>query len=208
MIVETFPLGELRANCYLIYEEEEGICAVIDPGGAPDKVVERMREKSLQLQYIFLTHGHFDHIMGVKELQSQLHMMGQCPVCALDPEKELLLSPAKNLSYMVGDSYTLDDVTYISDGEKMEVCRSTMCVIATPGHTLGGCCYYFPADGFVFTGDTLFCAGVGRSDFPTGDEAKLLYSIRERLSVLPDETVVYPGHMGRTTIGAEKRRFC
>jgi glyoxylase-like metal-dependent hydrolase (beta-lactamase superfamily II) len=126
------------------------------------------------------------------------------PVYALEKERALLEDPMMNVSAYYGPNVVVKDVTYLKDNDVLELAGCKIEVLATPGHTMGGCCYYIKEDNILFSGDTLFHASVGRSDFPTGNFDQMEQAIRERLFVLPDETVVYPGHMDTTTIQYEK----
>ena len=106
---------------------------------------------------------------------------------------------------MFGHPYTFSGAEYVKDNDLLQIAGMQIQVLQTPGHTVGGCCYYIPEEGVLFSGDTLFCESVGRTDLPTGSMGSLIRSIREKLLVLPDETKVYPGHMGWTTVGNEKK---
>ena len=120
-------------------------------------------------------------------------------------EKEVMESPALNLSSSFGAAFTAQADIYLEDGAEIEVLGRTCKCLLVPGHTKGGMCYYFPEENVVFTGDTLFCYSVGRTDFPTGDAKALEDAIREKLFTLPDETLVLPGHDAQTMIGKEKK---
>lgn len=207
LTVETFVLGALEENCYLLYEEGKKECAVVDPGSRPDRLIRRIDELGLSLTTVLLTHGHFDHILGLDMLVAHSVCEDSCIVYALSKEEALLTSASQNLSGMFGSAYTYEDATYVEDKQILHVLGREVRVIATPGHTVGGCCYYLPKEKLLFTGDTLFRGTMGRSDFPTGDEAALYASIRKRLLVLPGEVRVCPGHMETTTIAAEREVF-
>lgn len=116
----------------------------------------------------------------------------------------MLKDPLLNMSSYYGEGCTLKQVTYVTDRQELHLAGFTIQVIYTPGHTVGGCCYYFPEEQVLLSGDTLFCESVGRSDFPTGNAGQLVRSIKDCLLDLPEETKVYPGHMDETTIGHEK----
>ena len=126
-------------------------------------------------------------------------------MCAMDAEREVLEDPAKNLTGMSGKSLSLKADRFFKDGEEIRMAGFSIRVIHTPGHTAGGCCYYFPDEGVLFSGDTLFAESIGRTDFPTGSMGTLVRSIQEKLFGLPDETKVYPGHGEETQIRWEKR---
>lgn len=194
-------LGDMATNCYIMVNHDTGECIVFDPAAEPEVLKEIFSDSAFQLQAIFLTHGHFDHIGAVKELKDTFHV----PVYASKEENEQVLGKLDaNLSAMFGMPMTLQADQVLRDGEKVEIIGTTLTCILTPGHTAGGMCYYNEELKSVIAGDTLFCGSVGRTDFPTGNGAVLLNSIHEKLFTLPDETKVFPGHMDSTTIGWEK----
>ncbi len=202
--IRTLVVGPVQTNCYLVTNKEtlETIC--VDPGASANKIIEVIEREGLTLVGIMLTHGHFDHITGVHELRDHFHVK----VYANEKEKELLASPDLNLSLsFMGDSTTLEADELLSDGQIFSMAGFDVQAIATPGHTCGGMCYYFPKEQLLFSGDTLFCGSMGRTDFPTGDDQTLVRSIKEKLLVLPEQTIVLPGHDRDTTIGLEKEEF-
>ncbi len=201
MKIKRFLTGMIGTNSYLMINEDTNACILVDPAAFSKEIEETMRKEQLQLVAILLTHGHFDHIMGVDDVLVQYDV----PVYAHKEEKELLTDATKNLSAMYGKGYTFPNACYVEDGEELEVAGFLFQVIYTPGHTKGGCCYYCSKEGVLFSGDTLFCGSVGRTDFPTGSSSMLIRSVEEKLMVLPENTKVYPGHMDETTIAFEKR---
>ena len=201
MKIEIFVTGIISTNCYVVYNEETKETIVVDPAGVPKKMVEFIRENELSIKAVLLTHAHFDHIMGLDKL---VDLYGKMPVYVEESDLELLNEPEKNEStvYTAGYSYNGGDI--IHDNDILSLIGYDFKVIHTPGHTAGGVCYYVESEGVLFSGDTLFHGSVGRSDFATSSTADLIRSIKEKLFLLPDETIVYPGHMGATTIGDEK----
>lgn len=199
-------LGVCQTNCYFLYREDSKECIFVDPADQGGNIYKAMTKNGFKIAAVLLTHGHFDHIWGTKELCE----LSGAKLYALDVEKEVLQDAHKNVSSQVGRAYTTDADIYLKDGDEMTIADMTFQVIATPGHTAGGCCYYFKEAGFLVSGDTLFRDSVGRTDFPTGSMGTLVRSIKEKLFVLPDETKVYPGHGDNTTIGHEKiyNPFC
>lgn len=201
MKVENHVVGGMEVNCYYLINDETKECLIVDPGECPDKLLNRITMMEYKPIGILLTHGHFDHIRGVERMRKEYDI----PVYAYEKERTLLEDPMMNVSAYYGPSCVVKDVNYLKDNEELELAGCKIKVLATPGHTVGGCCYYVEEDNILFSGDTLFCCSVGRSDFPTGNFAQMEQAIRERLFVLPDETIVYPGHMEETSIAYEKK---
>lgn len=199
-------LGACQTNCYFLYREDCKECIVVDPADQGANIYNALKQNGFEVAGILLTHGHFDHIWGTKELRE----LSGAKLYALEAERELLQDAHKNVSSQVGRPYTVDADVYVKDGEEITLADMTFQVIATPGHTGGGCCYYLKEAGFLISGDTLFQESVGRTDFPTGSMGTLIRSIKEKLFVLPEEISVYPGHGDSTTIGHEKKYnpFC
>lgn len=200
MKIETFALGMLQTNCYLIENEETKELLIVDPAVCPNTFVEYIRQSEYQPKAILLTHGHFDHVMGIDALVEAFRI----PVYLHEAEQTLLAEPELNLSYG-RQSYSYNRGKALKDGELLEVAGFRIQVIHTPGHTAGGCCYYFEEDEVLISGDTLFYQSVGRTDFPTSSTGELVASIREKLFCLPDMVIVYPGHGSATSIGDEKQ---
>lgn len=200
MKIETFVIGMIGTNCYLVSNEETKECFLVDAAADSPRLVSYIKEHGLCLKAILLTHGHFDHIMGIDSLVKEFGV----PVYAHQEESVLLNDASVNASAMYGTGYTYSNAVYLQDGQTLELAGITLKVLYTPGHTIGGCCYYWEDGHVLFSGDTLFCASVGRTDLPTGSGGTLVRSIREKLLTLPDETRVCPGHMEETTIGYEK----
>lgn len=197
-------VGDLGTNCFLLINEDTKELLVVDPGGQGKRLAERITDHGFTTKGILLTHGHFDHTDGMGDLKASLP--NPVKAYALDKEEKLLEDPSLNLSGgfgIGGRSYKADE--FFRDGETVTLAGLTFKVIATPGHTPGSCCFYFEEDGVLISGDTLFEQSVGRTDFPGGSMKALVSSIKEKLFVLPDETLVLPGHMGTTTIGDEKQ---
>ena len=180
-------MGVCATNCYFLYREGGTKAVVVDPA-----------ENGAGIR---LTHGHFDHIGGAAELKKA----SGTKVYALAEEKKVCRTPELNLSAQMPPVVTIEADEWLTDGQTVETAGISFQVIATPGHTVGGCCYYCKEGGFLFSGDTLFEESVGRTDFPTGSMSSLVRSVKEKLFVLPEDTKVYPGHGDITTIGREKQ---
>ena len=183
----------------MINEETKEI-VVVDPAICPAYVISHVKSNGFQPKAILLTHGHFDHVMGIDDWVKEFDI----PVYLHEEEKDVLAKANLNLSYQFGKDYTYDDVQCLKSDEVIEIAGFSFRVIHTPGHTKGGCCYYVESEEVLISGDTLFAQSVGRSDFPTGNMRTLVNSIKEKLFCLPDTVMVYPGHNDLTCIGDEK----
>lgn len=196
MKIKHFVVGMISTNCYMVINEETKEAVVVDLAQHPKKMLDYAQEKGIIVKAVLLTHGHFDHIMGIDELLKVYDV----PVYVHEDDKETMTNPAFNLS----GNYSFSDSVYLKDCDVLELAGMEFRVIHTPGHTPGCVCYYMEADQVLFSGDTLFEMSVGRTDFPNSSTKDLIRSVREKLFVLPDEVLVLPGHMGETSIGYEK----
>ncbi len=201
MRIEKKRLGLIQTNAYIGINEKTKEVFIVDPGFYVESFMNYLEEQNYDVKGILLTHGHFDHIGGVEALVSKY----QCLVYALEEERETLANPAVNLSNTTRRQMSITEFVPLSDGGEFELAGIRIKVFATPGHTVGGACYYVEENGVVFAGDTLFEESVGRTDFPTGSHSTLVRSIKDKLFTLPEETIVYPGHMSETTIEHEKK---
>ena len=201
MRIKKFVIGMIGTNCYVVSNEETKACFLVDPAVCDPNMVSYIKEEGLDLQAILLTHGHFDHIMGIDDVRKEFPV----PVYASEKEKEVLQDAGLNLSKAYGGGYTFSGATYVRDGQMLDIAGMKIRVIETPGHTEGGCCYYIAEEEVLFSGDSLFRASIGRTDFPTGSSSQLVRAVRDKLLVLPEDTMVYPGHMDETTIGYERK---
>ena len=202
--VRCFRVGMLPTNCYVCRREDSAQCLVVDPGDSGRELFEMLEKEGISVAAILLTHAHYDHILGVAALKER----SGAPVFALDAEEPLCSDPMLNHSGLYGMGVRVCPDRWLRDNEEFTAAGITLRVIATPGHTVGSCCYYAEEAEILFSGDTLFCESVGRTDLPTGSMSALTDSIRGRLFLLPDETEVFPGHEGFTTIGHEKKYNC
>ena len=202
MKVGKFVLGPVATNCYIGINEETKECFIVDPATCPPEFVSYIKNAGLTVKAVLLTHGHFDHIMGLDALLKEFPV----PVYAHEAERDVLESEQLNSSAsMLGQPYSFSGADYVTNRQELRIAGFEIRVVYTPGHTIGGCCYYIEKEKALFSGDTLFHGSVGRTDLPTGSMGQLVSSVRDRLFVLPDDTKVYPGHMEETTIGYEKK---
>jgi len=200
MIIDTLAVGPIMANCYILGCEETGSAAVIDPGDEPARILETVARHGLKVVAILNTHGHFDHVGANAALKAATG--ADIMIHALDAPMLADLAAAGRMFGLRVENSPPPDRT-LGDGDRIQVGNLALTVIHTPGHTPGGVA--FLADGAVFVGDTLFAGSIGRTDLPGGDFDTLIQSIHDRLFTLDDALEVYPGHMGTTTIGREKR---
>ena len=202
--VITIPVGVLETNSYLLFDSNSKDVIIIDPGAEPEKILKVIDDNELQLKAVLLTHGHGDHIGGVKQLLSEKNV----PLFIHSADKEMLISPRQNLSESIGFNVTAPEAdNLLKDGQKIPFSNTEITVFHTPGHTPGGVSFFVHPEGekpLLFSGDTLFYLNVGRIDLPGGNWDLLQKSVLEKLYVLPNETVVYPGHGPTTTIFKEK----
>ena len=199
--VDYMVVGPVSTNCYFLVNEELREAVIVDPGENAKQIQSYLAENELKPVAILLTHGHFDHMMAAAALRDSYGIK----VYATAKEKELLNSSALNLSKgFIRADYTMDADIYCKEGDEFYLAGCTIRVLETPGHTPGGCCYYIPAKNMMFSGDTLFYGSIGRTDFPGGSFKELSKSIKEKLYVLPAETICYSGHGEATRIGFEK----
>lgn len=202
MQIETLTLGPIQANCYIVTDEKTKDAVVIDCGEYTQELEEKLSDKSLK--YILLTHGHYDHILGVYDLK-KAHPEAQIVIHKEEAYKLTDDLPSFAHEMMPGvQKYVPADIT-VEEGDKITFGGTEITVIHTPGHSKGGVCYFVEEERTIFTGDTLFCLTVGRMDFFDSSEDEMLESIT-RLYNMPGDYEIYPGHNRATTMEYEKRR--
>ena len=193
-------VGPVQTNCYFVMNMDIKKCIIVDPGEEADKLIDYMEKKEVTPIAILLTHGHFDHIMAADAVRDKYGVK----VYASCDEKNTLEQPHINLGEAYGLKLSVKADVWHKDGEILKLAGFDIEALHTPGHTEGGSCYYVREIGVLFSGDTLFCGSVGRTDFPGGSMSEIVRSIKEKVMVLPDDTKVYPGHGEGTSVGYER----
>lgn len=204
MILQVEVRGIFATNSYLYIDDETKHGFLIDPGAESEKLLKIISDKNFTIEKILLTHGHFDHIGAVEELQKNLKV----PVCMQKNGKAYVENPVWNLSAYFDLNMTLDNVTYLDDGDIALSANHDFKVklISVAGHTTDGAIYYSEKDSVAFVGDSIFLGSYGRTDFPGGNEKILFESIKNKILTLPDNTILLSGHSDATTVANEKRR--
>jgi len=197
--VLEYNVGEIGTNCYLLVNTSTKETIIVDPGGDAPMLERNIAKLELKPAAIFLTHAHYDHAHHAKLLKEKY----QIPVYVHEAERATLHDVQMNASAMFGNPETYEADVFVKDGQQLSVAGFDIGVLHTPGHTPGGSCYYFAENKTLISGDSLFCGSIGRTDFPGGSMSQLVRGIREKILTLPRDTVVYPGHMGKTTVGTE-----
>ena len=188
-------------NCYIVQDENSKETMVIDPAGDVDKIIEMLNILKAKLKYIYLTHCHGDHIGAVNELKEKY---GGKIIAHRITAENLKNSNITLRTYMGLNDVTIEVDSRVDDKDLLHLGNLEFEVIHTPGHTSGGSCLYCETENLIFSGDTLFRGTWGRTDVPTGSFEDIINSITNKLMLLPDETIVYPGHGKSTMIREEK----
>lgn len=202
MKIETLVVGPIEANCYILSSLQTKEAVVIDPGDDGDLILNYINQEHLQVKYILNTHGHFDHV-GANDL---IREATKAQVAIHIDDHELILEPKKASSSFYTNEPGLQKADLLlHNNDTIAFGEYELQVIYTPGHTKGGCCFYEPQAKVCFTGDTLFKGTVGRTDLYGGDYVAIVNSVKKRLSIVADETIIYPGHGPETTMKIERR---
>ena len=197
MIIKTFIEPPIENNNYLIIDEESKEAALVDCSAYDENILIELKKQGVKLKYILLTHGHFDHIGGLNDLAKDIEVLMH------SGDKEWVEQVNDYLPMIGMPSMEVPKIDrYIEDNEIIKVGNLEIKVIHTPGHTQGGVCFYI--DGHLFSGDTIFRESVGRCDLPGGNFSQIVESIENKIFILPEDTVIYPGHGKTTTVSWEK----
>lgn len=193
-------LGPVYTNCYFLKNKATDELVIIDPADCPEKIEQKVSQMNGKPVAVLLTHGHFDHIMAAQAVKEKYNI----PIYACRQEEEMLREPSVNMTAHYGRDCSITPDRFLDDLDVFEVAGFSIQMIHTPGHTKGSCCYYLKDEDVLFSGDTVFCGSVGRTDFPGGSSSALVTSVRRLLKELPAETEVYPGHENDTSIEQER----
>jgi glyoxylase-like metal-dependent hydrolase (beta-lactamase superfamily II) len=192
--VKTFVLGELSNNCYVVFDKEARKGFIVDAPQGIEAVTAFIREEQLEISFLILTHAHFDHIVGLNGIKA--------PFYVHEKDSTLLKNASLNGSFFFQPRVVINKEPAILKDKACLYCGNhKLEVIHTPGHTPGSISLYF--ENSLFSGDTIFSNSIGRTDIPLASHAQLLKSIKERILILPKDTVIYPGHGSSTTVGEE-----
>ena len=202
MIIKMLVVGPFASNCYIVGSSSTREGMIIDPGAEAETILRTVQQTGLSISLIVVTHAHVDHIDALPAVKEKTNAQ----VAIHEAETGLFsTAPVRMLTSLGLTPFKQPPRPdrLLKDGDRIDVADLHFEVLHTPGHSPGGICLL--GHGVVFSGDTLFNYGIGRTDFPGGSHERLMKSIREKLMVLPDETIVYPGHGPPTTIGDERR---
>ncbi len=199
----VIPVTPFEQNCSLLWCTATMKGAVVDPGGDLDRIVAAVKEHGVELERILVTHGHIDHAGGVADLAERLGL----PIEGPQEEDRFWIEqlPEQGARFGFPGSRTFSPDRWLEDGDTVTVGEITLDVLHCPGHTPGHVVFFCPAARLAVVGDVLFHGSIGRTDFPRGDHAQLIRSIRERLWPLGDDVVFIPGHGPASTFGEERR---
>ena len=201
MDVRSFTVGAVAENCYIARRDGADHGVIVDPGDEPERLLEAVDSLGLTIDAILVTHCHFDHIGAVAPVAEATGAPVWCPQIEV-PVLADIMSYVPWPGFGPFSSYDADET--VAGGEHLSLAGLEIDVVFTPGHSPGHVTYAIPDEGALFSGDVLFQGSVGRTDLPGGDWGTLLESIRRLVDSYPEETTVYPGHMGITTLGAER----
>jgi glyoxylase-like metal-dependent hydrolase (beta-lactamase superfamily II) len=200
MKIIRIPIGTYQTNCYLVADEETKEAFIIDPAGDLEQIKNLIEEKTYDLKYIILTHGHGDHIGAVEGLKEA----SDAVLLVHEEDAEMIRDNQLNLTFRMGEKIEIEADQTFRDGETLMVGELELKFIHTPGHSKGSSCVL--VKDALFSGDTLFLNSIGRTDLYGGDRREIIESIKNKLLILPEETKVYPGHGQSTTIKNELKK--
>lgn len=207
MLTKTFLFNPVGENTYLIWDEETKEAAIIDAGMSNNRensaVSEFITKENLQLKYALQTHMHFDHVWGLSYIKETYNLR---PLCHAADEIIYSQAPEMTGMFRLSMNWNLPAIgRYIEEGEIIQLGKTSIQVLHTPGHTPGGLSFYIESDHIIFTGDTLFQGSVGRTDLPGGNLEEEINSIKTKILTLPSDTIIYSGHGPKSSVEWEKK---
>ncbi len=201
MEIITLTDWSFGSNCYLVINDGEGRAVLVDAGMDAQDILKNIEEKGALLEAVLLTHGHPDHLIGLKGVIDATQV--PCYMHPLDAELARAIPPIFLRMMGISQLELPEKILPLEDGQVLELAGMEFKVLHTPGHSLGSVCFH--TDGVIFTGDLIFRGSVGRTDFPGGSFDELVRSVKEKVFTLPSDTRIYAGHMDATVVGWEKR---
>lgn len=202
LMLRGIVVGPVCTNCYFLKNKQTQEILIVDPGAEQEKIISALKQLQGKPVGILLTHGHYDHVCAVNELKEYY----QIPVYAAKAEETLLADTNQNLSAAwSGIPYKVKPDVLLKDGEEIQVAGFEITTILTPGHTIGSCCYWLKEENICLSGDTVFYGNCGRCDLPTGSMSQMRKSLNKIFAMLPEATVIYPGHGEETDVEFEKK---
>ena len=198
--INQYVVGLMCTNCYIVINKDTNEALVIDPGEKSEFLIDKLKNDGVKPVAVLVTHGHFDHINGAEAFAEAFGIQ----IYIHEDDRETLSDIEMNASNWVNRQKAYHADVFLKDEQELDLAGIHIRVLHTPGHTPGGCCYYLPYENVVFTGDSLFCQSVGRTDFKKSNHSDLVRSVKAKLLTLPEQTIVYPGHEETTTIGHER----
>lgn len=200
--ITTLVGGPLATNCYLVIDKRNNQGFILDPDGEPEKILKIVEDQGLAIKAIVVTHSHFDHLGAVAELKDKL----QVPFLVPQGQQELLAISPETAKLWIGQKINPPSQPdrSLQEGDQINAGKTNFRVLSTPGHSPDGISLYGPEEKVLFSGDTLFAGSIGRTDLPGGSNQEMERSLK-KLTALPDNTLVLPGHGAKTTIGEEKQ---
>lgn len=202
LMLRGIVVGSVQTNCYFLKNEQTQEILIVDPGAEQERIIYALDKLQGKPVGILLTHGHYDHVCAVNELKKHYEI----PVYAAKAEETLLADTNQNLSAAwSGIPYKVKADVLLEDGEEIQAAGFKITTILTPGHTIGSCCYWLKEEEICLSGDTVFYGNCGRCDLPTGSMSQMRKSLNKIFAMLPDETVIYPGHGEATDAEFEKK---
>jgi glyoxylase-like metal-dependent hydrolase (beta-lactamase superfamily II) len=204
MVIKRFIVSSFETNVYIVYDKSTKEGVVIDPSFFDKKVMDFIAEKQLKIKLILLTHGHFDHVTSAAAIKRELNAQ----ICIHPADLAIMPVDKSGRAHQIGYSFEMFEPDIeLKDDQRVSVGSLDFIILHTPGHSPGGVCFYSPKEKVLFSGDTIFKNGYGRTDLVGGSEEQLFKSIKEKIFTLPNEVKIFPGHGEETSVADEMAFF-